>query len=186
MHGRITVQVGYLPLLLGAGLFVGCEVDAPPPKAPVNALTGASSAYAAAGEITGQVEWTGPPPVAPPFQAPVTPLADQTRGPKCDWPNPNAPLIDPKNRGVGNAVVSLRGVDPRQARPWDLDPVRVELRDYRLHVRQGNGDSPYGFVRRGDRIELESKLNLLQTLQADGGDYFALTLPKEGITAAAS
>ncbi len=150
----------------------------------MDSLTDTSSAYDAAtvGEIKGRVEWTGPLPVAQPFQAPVTPLAEQTRGPKRDWPNPNSPLIDPKNRGVGNAVVFLRGVDPRRARPWNLDLVRVELRDYQMHVRQGNAAGLYGFVRRGDRIELESKQNVLQTLQARGADYFALTLPEEGTT----
>jgi len=180
VYGRIKFQVGVLFLLLCAG----CEANLPQPKAPVDSLTDASSAYhaAAAGEITGRVEWTGPLPVAPPFQAPVTPLAERTRGPKRDWPNPNAPLVDSKNHGVGNAVVYLRGVDPRRARPWDLDPVHVELRDYQMHVRQGNSDGPYGFVRRGDRIELESKQNVLQTLQAHGADYFALTLPQEGTT----
>ncbi|HBI45025.1 MAG TPA: hypothetical protein DDY78_19535 [Planctomycetales bacterium] len=180
MYGRIKIQVGVLSLLLCAG----CEANLPQPKAPVNSLTDASSAYdvATAGEIVGRVEWSEPLPVVPPFQAPVTPLAEQTRGPKRDWPNPNAPIVDPKNRGVGNAVVFLRGVDPRRARPWDLDPVRVELCDYQMHVCQGNGDGLYGFVRRGDRIELESKQNVFQSLQARGADYFALTMPEEGTT----
>jgi hypothetical protein len=182
VYGRITIPVGIRSLFLCAAVFAGCEADSPLPKAPVDLSADASSAYdaAAGGEIKGRVEWTGPLPVVPPFQAPVTPLAEQTRGPKQDWPNPNAPLIDPKNHGVGNAVVFLRGVDPRRARPWDLGPVRVEMRDYQMHVCQGNSDGPYGFVRRGDRIELASKQNVLQTLQARGADYFALTLPQEG------
>ena len=184
MYGCIKIQFGLQPLLLCAVLFAGCEANAPLPKTPVDSSTGASSDYdaAAAGEIKGRVEWTGPLPVVPPFQAPVSPLAEQTRGPKRDWPNPNAPLVDPKNRGVGNAVVFLRGVDPRRAPPWNLEPVCVELRDYQMHVRQGKDDGLYGFVRRGDRIELESKQNVLQTLQAHGADYFALTLPEEGTT----
>jgi hypothetical protein len=184
VNGRIQIPVGSLLLLLCATVLIGCEANLPLPKAPVDSLTDASSAYddAAAGEIKGRVEWAGPLPDAPPFQAPVTPLAEQTRGPKRDWPNPNAPLVDPKSRGVGNAVVFLRGVDPRRARPWNLGPVRVELRDYQMHVIQGSGDGPYGFVRRGDRIELESEQNLLQTVQARGADYFALTLPEQGAT----
>jgi hypothetical protein len=180
VYEHFKIQVGLLFLLL----FAGCEANLPLPEAPVDFSTDASSAYdpATAGEITGRVEWSGPLPVVPPFRAPVSPLAEQTRGPKRDWPNPNAPLVDPKSRGVGNAVVFLRGVDPRRARPWDLAEVRVELRDYQMHVCQGNGDGLYGFVRRGDRIELESKQNVLQTLQARGADYFALTLPEEGTT----
>jgi hypothetical protein len=184
VYGRIKIQVKLRPLLLCAAVLAGCEANLPLPKAPADSLTDASSAYDAvtAGEIKGRVQWTGALPDAPPFQAPVSPLAEQTRGPMRDWPNPNAPLIDPKNRGVGNAVVFLRGVDPRRARPWDLDPVRVELRDYQIHVRQGDGDGLYGFVRRGDRIELESKQNVFQSLQARGADYFALTLPEQGTT----
>jgi hypothetical protein len=184
VYGRIKIQFGLRPLLLCAALFAGCEANLPLPKAPVDSVIDASNAYDAAtvGEIKGRVEWTGQLPVVPPFHAPVTPLAEQTRGPKRDWPNPNAPLVHPKSRGVGNAVVFLRGVDPRQARPWDLKPVRVELRDYQMHVRQGDADGLYGFVRRGDRIELESKQNVLQTLQARGADYFALSLPEEGTT----
>ena len=180
MYERIKIQVGLLFLLLCAG----CDANVPQPKAPASSLTDASSAYdaAAAGAVTGRVEWIGPLPVVPPFHAPVSPLAEMTRGPKRDWPNPNAPLVDPKSRGVGNAIVFLRGVDPRRARPWDLDKVRVELRDYQMHVCQGNIDGPYGFVRRGDRIELASKQNVLQNLQARGADYFALTLPEEGTT----
>ena len=45
-------------------------------------------------------------PDVPPFQAPVTPLAEQT-SPKRNWPNPNVPVVDLKSHGVGNAVVFL-------------------------------------------------------------------------------
>jgi hypothetical protein len=184
VYRRIQYLAGFQSLLLCTAIFTGCEANLPPPTAPVDSSVEASSAYdpATAGEVNGRVEWTGALPDAPPFQAPATPLAEQTRGPKRDWPNPNAPLVDLKSRGVGNAVVFLRGVDPRRARPWNLDPVRVELRDYQMHVRQGIDDGLYGFVRRGDRIELESKQNVLQTLQAHGADYFALTMPEQETT----
>ena len=90
------------------------------------------------------------------------------------------PRIDPQNRGVANAVVFLRGVDPHRARPWDLDPARVELRDYQIHIRQGDADGAVGFVHRGDRIDLESKQNVFHSIQARGADFFALTFPDEG------
>ena len=35
-------------------------------------------------------------------------------------------------------------------------------------------------MHRGDRIELESKQDVLQTIQGRGADYFALTLPELG------
>ena len=66
-------------MFLCAAVFAGCEADSPLPKAPVDSSADASSAYdaAAAGEIKGRVDGTGPLPVVPPFQAPVTPLADR-------------------------------------------------------------------------------------------------------------
>ena len=67
-----------------------------------------------------------------------------------------------------------------RARPWDLDPVRVELRDYQIHIRQGDADGAVGFVHRGDRIELESKQSVFHSIQARGADFFALTFPDEG------
>ena len=184
MYGRSKIFVGVLFSLLCAAAFTGCEANRPPSKPSAASSSEAPSAYnpAAVGDVVGRVEWTGALPDVAPFQAPVTPLAEQTRGPKRDWPNPNAPLVDLKSHGVGNAVVFLRGVDPRRARPWNLDPVRVELRDYQMHVCQGSDDGHYGFVHRGDRVELESKQNILQTLQARGADYFALTMPEQGTT----
>ncbi len=133
-----------------------------------------------AGDIVGRVTWATDVPIVPPFQAPVSPLCEQVRGPKRDWPNPNAPLIDPQSRAVAGAIVFLRGVDPKRARPWDLDPVRVELRDYQVRIRQGDADGGVGVVRRGGRIELESKQAVFHSIQARGADFFALTFPDEG------
>ena len=170
------------PLLLCAAALVGCDAEpaqTPPPSAPP---AEASTQFdpAAAGEVAGRVTWAGEVPVVPPFSAPVSPLCEQVRGPKRNWPNPNAPVIEPQSRGVAGAVVFLRGVDPRRARPWKPDPVRVELRDYQIHIRQGDADGPVGFVRRGDRVEMESKQNVFHALQARGADFFALTFPDEG------
>ncbi len=183
MYGRTLFPAGFLFIALNAVVFTGCDANGPPSKPTVDPSAEAA-AYdpAAVGEVAGRVEWADPAPVVPPFQAPVTPLAEQVRGPKRDWPNPNAPVINLKNRGFGNAVVYLRGLDPRRARPWDKDRVRVELRDYQIRIVQGNADGFYGFVRRGDRIELASKQNILQTLQARGADYFALTMPEPDAT----
>jgi hypothetical protein len=180
VDGRRPRIVRWLPLVCVAAL-AGCDADPPltPPAAPP---TDASADYdpAAAGEVAGRVTWAGDMPAVPPFQAPVSPLCEQVRGPKRDWPNPNAPVIDPQNRGVGSAVVFLRGVDPRRARPWDLDPAHVELRDYQIRIRQGDADGAVGFIRRGDEIRLESKQNAFHSIQARGADFFALTFPGEG------
>ncbi|HVS38687.1 MAG TPA: carboxypeptidase-like regulatory domain-containing protein [Gemmataceae bacterium] len=166
--------------LLAAGL-TGCDADAPltsPAAPPVESSTQFDPNLA--GDVAGRVTWTGEVPTVPPFQAPVSPLCEQVRGPRRDWPNPNAPLIDPQSRAVGGAVVFLRDVDPRQARPWDHAPVQVDLRDYQIRIRQGAADGFVGFVRRGDAVALESKQHVYQAIQARGADFFALTFPDEG------
>ena len=165
--------------LLCAAVLTGCDEVPPPPPAHADSLTGASCEYsdAEAGAVAGRVTWAGDIPAAAPFQAPYSPQSEVVRGPRRDWANPNAPLIDPQNHGVGNAVVFLRGIDPRRGRPWDLAPVHVEVRDFQAHVLQGGADSPVGFVRRGDAIALSSTQDVFQSLKARGAAFFAYTLP---------
>ena len=177
MHGRTWPRImGWFPLLCAAVL-TGCDDGTPP--APAGPPAAASSEYndAVAGTVAGRVMWAGDLPAAPPFRAPFSPQSEEVRGPKRDWANPNAPLIDPQSRGVGNAVVFLRGVDPRRARPWNPAPVHVEIRDFQIHILQGDANGPYGFVRRGDAIELCSKEAVFQSLKARGAAFFAYTLP---------
>jgi hypothetical protein len=132
---------------------------------------------AAVGAVGGRVIWAGAPPDVPAFSAPVSPLSEQVRGPRLDWPNPNAPHIDPASHGVGGAVVFLRGVDPRRARPWDLPAAHVADRDYQIHIIQGDADAPVGFVRRGDELTMASEQKVFLSLRGRGADFFALTFP---------
>jgi hypothetical protein len=135
---------------------------------------------ATAGTIEGTVRWDGPIPQVAPFRSVADPLGDLISK-AVDWPNPNAPRIDPDNRGVGSAVVFLRGIDPRQARPWHHPRARVEVRDWRLHVGQGaETDRHTGFVRAGERVELVSRQEGLCTIQARGAAFFALGLTQSG------
>ena len=131
------------------------------------------------GSLHGRVIWNGDVPVVPQFLAPINAgveiLAEKKN---LLWDNPNAPLIDKKTKGVGDAVIFLRGVDPRQARPWNHPAVRVEQRDYQLHVHQGRRDSHYGFVRRGDTVEMLSKQAVFHSLHAGGAAFFTLTFPE--------
>jgi hypothetical protein len=92
-------------------------------------------------------------------------------------PNPNEPRINPETKSVANAVVFLRGVDRAAARPWDHPPVRVLQRDWRFHVLQGKRDSPVGFVRQGDEIEMESADPCFHALHGEGAAWFSLTFP---------
>src|SRR5262249_39172772 len=94
--------------------------------------------------------------------------------------NPHAPAIDPATRAVKDAVVFLRGIDPRRSRPWDHPPVRVEMRDYLLVVRQGAAEGRVGFVRRGDGVEMVSAQPAFHALQARGAAFFTLMFPDPG------
>jgi hypothetical protein len=95
-------------------------------------------------------------------------------------PNPNVPVVDPASGGVAHAVVYLRGVDPRKARPWNMPPVRIELRDLSLQVLQGSESVRTGFVRRGDEITMVSDDAPLHSLRARGAAYFTYTLVDRG------
>lgn len=175
MHGHRRFAWSFLFTL---ATVAGCKDAVPsqqesPPSAPE-----ASVAFDPdrAGTIEGQVRWSGELPVVEPCRAWVQ-ISMDGRGERVVRENPNAPAIDPKGRGVAGAVIFLHGVDPKQARPWDHPPVRVEQRDYRLHVCQGDAEAHSGFVRRGDTIEMVSRQPIYHSLRAGGAAFFTLTFP---------
>jgi len=93
-------------------------------------------------------------------------------------PHPNLPRIDPETHGIAGAVVTLRGIDASNAKPWDHPPVTIELHDERPLVRQG--DAPpdnVGFVRRGDVVTMVSRQNQFHLLRARGAAFWSLTFP---------
>ncbi len=167
--------------LLCAAACAGCE-QAPPPGADADVPTALATEFdpATAADVRGRVTWEGEAPPVPPFRSSATPLTDTGPGKLRDWANPNAPVIDPATRGVAGAVVLLRGIDPRRARPWDHPPARVEMRDWQFHVLQGGADAPTGFVRRGDAVEMASAQPVFHSLQARGAAFFALAFPDSG------
>ena len=149
---------------------------APAPPAAVEA--GTFFDPSTAGTIEGRVTWIGEPPTIPLLRGWTDVASEGIPAKKHEEPNPNAPRIDPVSGGIGNAVVFLRGVDPRRGRPWDLPPVRVQQRDYRLLVQQGDAADRDGFVRRGDRIEMVSTGPVFHVLHATGAAYFSLAFPE--------
>ncbi len=179
MHARKLQPVWFsicavLPFLL----FLGCE-DRPPAEEPSNSSDRVCFLFDAhsTGTITGQVTWIGEAPNVEPLVAPVSPQMEQSGGEWLKWPNPNAPVVERKSKGVGNAVVFLHGVDPQKAKPGNHAPVCVEQRDYQLHVVQGGADSQVGFVRRGDAVELVSRQDAFHSLRAGGAAFFTLAFP---------
>jgi hypothetical protein len=167
--------------LLGAAALSGCE-QAPPPGAPAEAPPPLAADFdpASAADVRVRVTWEGEAPEVSDFRAPISPLSEQPGGKVHDWPNPNAPAIDPVTGAVAAAVVFLRGVEPRKARPWDWPAVRVEMRDWQFHVLQGDADARTGFVRRGEAVELVSAERAFHSVQARGAAFFALAFPDPG------
>jgi hypothetical protein len=170
---------GRLISIVAAALLAGCAESPPPPLsvAPQTSLPGRFDA-AQSGSIAGDIVWVGPIPAVASFRSIPEPFTDQPPPPARDYANPNVPLIDPTSRGVGSAVVYLRKVDPERSRAWDHAPVRVELRDQRIDVMQGETRRSAGFVRTGDSVEVVSRDHLYHSIQGRGASFFARALPK--------
>jgi hypothetical protein len=180
VHGRQPYRRKRLAAALLLAMVLGCGDDAPQAlDQPPGPCTEAATLFnpSAAGTIRGQVIWTGDPARVPPFDHRLNVLAHDPirQGPLRQ--NPNAPAIDPVCRGVGNAVVYLRGVAVRRARPWDHPRVVVEQRDYRFCIRQGDAESSTGFVRRGQPVEMVSRQPVFHALRARGAAFFTLAFP---------
>ncbi|MBY0524259.1 MAG: carboxypeptidase-like regulatory domain-containing protein [Gemmataceae bacterium] len=163
-----------LPLML----LLGCS-DAPPlppHEAPTPSIPSTTNFDAAtAGTIQGSVTWEG---LVPSVARYTIPPSVAGAGPRqaMRFDNPHVPRIAVGSRGVANAVVFLRGVDPARSRPWDHPPVEIEQRDYRLNVLQGSHFGRSGFVRRGDSISMVSRQPIHHVVHAEGAAFFSLTL----------
>jgi hypothetical protein len=167
-------------LTLACGLALsGCDAEPPePPPAPEPAADLAVSFDTdGCGTLTGRVLWDGPHPQVPAYRGALTPRTEAALGVKHTWPNPHAPAIGDENQ-VNGAVIFLRGIDPRRSRPWDHPPVRVELRDYQMHLLQGNHEVPCGFVRRGEEVEMASRQKgFYHSIEARGAAFFMAPFP---------
>jgi hypothetical protein len=166
-----TIGCGFVCLVL-----MGCESDAPPQKtSAVPPLTlGTRHDPDGCGSIEGRVLWQGDVPTVAPFHVP--PLQFGLTGPHdhLTFDNPNVPQVESQSGGVAHAVVFLRRVDPERSRPWDIPPVEVEQRDFRLVVHQGEAASHVGFVQRGSEVALVSRQPVFHSLHGDGADFFTL------------
>ncbi|HEY2910397.1 MAG TPA: carboxypeptidase-like regulatory domain-containing protein [Gemmataceae bacterium] len=129
------------------------------------------------GTVVGRVVWSGPMPVTPPFIYGV-PNADHSFTMQT-IPNPNRPAIDETSRAVAGAVVYLRGVSPAAAKPWNLPPVRIEMKNRGIAVIQGEREGRVGFVRRGDGATMVSVEEAYHVLRARGAANFSLAFPDE-------
>lgn len=148
---------------------------ADPPEPPHPSPIGQLYQPANCGQITGRVHWRGDIPEVEPFTILPNPAGGEVLREKQQKANPNAPQVDPEHRGVRDAVVFLRGIDPARARPWDHAPVTVAMQDYWLVIQQGETTGRFGFVRRGAAIAMVSRQKAPHGLHADGASFFTLS-----------
>jgi hypothetical protein len=173
------IKVKLVPFVLLA--LVGCEARSgtgggellPTVAAP----TGSRFDSATAGTICGRVLWQGDVPTLPPITAPVPDGAGGYR--YTEKHNPFLPVVEAKSHGLAGAVIFLKGINPASGRPWDLPPVRVEQRDYRIFIHQGDGEPrKVGFVQRGGEVEMVSTEPAHHMLRARGAAFFTLPFPE--------
>ena len=112
-------------------LVAGCSESTPtaPERAQPAARPAALTFDASkTGTIVGRVTWSLDIPEVPPFEVRANLPHDHPGKTRPVYANPNAPKIDKTTGGVAGAIVFLRGVDSKAARPWDHPPVRIEQR----------------------------------------------------------
>jgi hypothetical protein len=169
MHGR-TWTTGLCLLAL-----LGCtELPDPPPSASQAAPVISSFDSANTGTVQGRVTWDGAVPVAEPMLIKAIAFHPFLYKNPVECTLPHYPRV--QNGGVTGAVVFLRSVDARAARPWDHPKVRVEFQDRQLRVHQGKHVSTVGFVKLGDAIEIVNRDADFHLLRARGAAFFAAPL----------
>lgn len=136
---------------------------------------------AATGVIQGRVVWEGE--VPPATETLVRALAFNPALHKnpARFTTPHVPRVHGQNGGVENAVIFLRGIDPRHSRPWDHPHVRVDFSDRRLTILQGDRAGSVGFVQRGSAIEIVNRDAEYHNLHGRGSAFFAQPLVQRNV-----
>jgi hypothetical protein len=143
-----------------------------PPDEPA-VETGADFEPSRTGVVEGRALWDGELPQSPPISA----WLQSEGGIKVTVRNPLVPMVNPESRAIADAVIFLRGVDPRKSKPWDHSAVVVEQRDYQIRILQGQQTGQVGFVRRGDEIEMVSRQEAFHSLHLSGAEWTTLAFP---------
>ena len=168
-------------LFVLAILLSGCGQDetlVSPKKSAASSEAVAAFDSKNTGSISGQMKWEGEIPIPEIVETIPNSQAGELLQKKQRRSIPNQPRIDSSTRGVGNAVVFLRGVPPSKCKPWQHGPVRIEQRDGEYHILQDGVDSPFGFVRRGESVTMVSRDRFFYSLHADGAAYFSMMFPE--------
>ena len=172
MHGRIY-GLGFVCFILMGGC---AEPPLSPPDDEPPVTLGESFDAAATGTIRGRVTWDGDVPAAQESLVRAIAFNPHFHQKPARFSTPHIPKMHPQTRGVENAIVFLRGIDPRRSRAWDHPPARVEFHDRQLLIQQGNLRTSVGFVRRGAAIEIVNRDTEYHNLHARGAGFFATPL----------
>ena len=170
---RLSISTAVLALALGG---LGCTRPlqdlTPPAASKQNAPTFAETFPQ--GRIAGRVTWNGAAPDVPPIKGLIS-MSDGLRW--GEMPNHMVPAIDPNTKGLADAVVFLKACDPKSAKPWPFEPLRIEIRDRKIGVAQGARGGRVGFARICEPIEMVSRDDDRHMLRARGAGFFTLPLP---------
>jgi hypothetical protein len=89
---------------------------------------------ASCGSVSGKVWWSGAAPSYSAISASII-LPDGKMVDK-QFANPNGMTVTGSSQSIQNAIVFLEGVEPVQSRPWDHEPVRIEINEEQIRVIQ--------------------------------------------------
>jgi hypothetical protein len=165
----------FLASLVITGCGVDVTVDETRPSRP--SPLGEHFDPAKTGTLRVSVAWKGALPKVEPFLSFATPIKEPPHENAQYWPNPFAPAVDPRSKGVAEVAVILRGIDHELSKPWDIPAARVEMKDLAMNVLQGKATSKVGFVRRGENLEMVSLDPAHYALQARGDAFFTYHFP---------
>lgn len=126
------------------------------------------------GTIRGRILWRGAKPNLPEVLGAVPTKPGEYSFQK--FPAPFQPRIA-DDGGLAGVLISLEGVNPAQAKPWDLPPVRLVWQAGRLRCEQFPDCDSLGIVRQGEEVPIEARDTIPHVLRGRGADFFALPFP---------
>ena len=156
---------------------IGCTrplQDLTPPERPEPRVT-VFGGMSFGGRIVGRVTWPGAVLDAKPIQGLIATPDGLRWG---EQPNHLTPTIDPVSKGLANAVVYLKSVDPKLAKPWPFEPLTIETRGRTVSAKQGAHSGRTGFARAGEPIAMVSFDDEFHMLRARGAGFFTLPFPE--------
>src|ERR1019366_10578476 len=121
MHGRLY-GFGFVCLTLLGGC---AESPLSPPHDDPPAALGEAFTAAATGTIRGRITWIGAIPTSEESLVRAIAFNSHLHLNPARFSTPHVPKVHSQSRGVENAVVFLRGIDPRRSKAWDHPPARV-------------------------------------------------------------